>query len=108
ESGGCEALLDARGEQQVLFDFLVALFKLCVRFAQGVFSTLLFGDVRRGDHGDNVAIGILYLTGGDQNGKTIAVRLRKIELVLDMSFRLPLLDAATQYRRVFGRIQIQN
>jgi hypothetical protein len=104
ESCGREALLDARGEQEILFDFLVALFKLYICFAQRVFSALLLGDVRGGDHGENVAVGIFDLAGSDENGKAIAVRLGEIELVLDMSFRLPLLDAAAQYGRVFGRI----
>ncbi len=108
ESGGGEALLNARGEQQILFDFLVALFELYVRFAQRVFSTLLFGDVRGSDHGEHIAVGIFDLARGDEYRETIAVRLRKIELVLAMSFRLPLQDAAMQYGRVFWRIQIQH
>src|SRR4029077_16200577 len=76
ESGGREALLDTCGEQQILFDFLVALFKLCVRFAKRVFSALLFGNVRGGDDGESVSVGIFDLARGDEDGKAIAVRLR--------------------------------
>ena len=100
KSGGREALLDARGEQQIFFDFLVALFKLDVGFAESVFGALLLGDVGGGDDGESVSVGIFDLARRDEDGKAIAVRLRKIELVLAMPFRLPLLDAAAQYRRV--------
>ena len=108
ESCGREALLHAGGEQQVLFDFLVALFKLYVRFAQRVFGALLFGDVSGGDHGEDVAVGIFDLARGDENWQAIAVRLGKIELVLAMPCCLTLQDAAAQYVRVIGRIQIQH
>ena len=108
ESCGRKALLDARGEQQILFDFLVALFELYVGFAQRVFGALLFGDVRSGDDGEDVAVGIFDLSRGDENRQAIAVRLGKIELVLAMPFGLPLQDAVLQYGRVFGRIHIQN
>ena len=108
ESGGREALLDAGGQQQVLFDFLVAFLELRVCFAQGVFRALLFGNVRGGDHGENVAVGVFDLARGDENREAVAVGLRKIELVLALSFRLPLQDAAAQDVRVFGRVHIEN
>src|SRR5579862_3038811 len=108
ESCGREALLDSGSEQQILFDFLVAFLKLHICFAQRVFSALLLSDIRGGDHGESIAVGIFDLARRDENGKAIAVRLGKIELVLAMPFRLPLQDAAAQYGRVFGWIHIQN
>jgi hypothetical protein len=108
ESRGREALLHAGSEQKILFDFLVALFELYIRFAQGVFGALLLGDVCGGDHGEHVAVGVLNLACGDEHWQAIPVRLGEIELVLAMPFRLPLLDAITQYLRALGGIQIQN
>src|SRR5579862_762175 len=108
ESCRSEALLDARGKQQVFFDFLVTLFELYIRFAQSVFSALLFGDVCGRDYSEDVAVGIFDLARRDENRQAIAVRLGKIELVLAVPFRLPLQDAATQYGRVFWRIHVQN
>jgi hypothetical protein len=108
ESGRCEALLNAGGEQEIFFDFAVALFEFFIRFAQRIFGALLLGDVRGGNHGENVAVGIFNLLRRDQHRKTIAVRLWQIELVLVVTLGLPALDLLAQHRCVLGRIQVQN
>ena len=45
QTAGRQALLHARGQQQILFDFAMALFELHIHFAQRVFGALLRGNV---------------------------------------------------------------
>ena len=47
-----EALLHARGERQIFFDFPLALLELGVGVAQLRFGAFLFGDVGEGDDGE--------------------------------------------------------
>ena len=99
-------MLHARGQQQILFDFAMALFELNVGFAQTHFGTLLRGDVGESDDGEDSAIGIFHLLRGDHDGQAAAVALREEKLEEVVSVSLAALDFSDQRGTVFGRKQV--
>src|ERR1700735_706429 len=102
QSAGSEALLHACREQQVFFDFVMALFELSVGFAQRVFGALLFGNVRGRNHRKRVAVGVLDLPRGNQHRQFSPVALRQEEFVLTLTFCLPSLDVLHELRDILG------
>ena len=74
---GRETLLHARRQQQILFDFAMALLELNVGFAQTQFGALLRGYVGEGDDGEDRAVGIFQLLRGDHDGQAAAVSFRE-------------------------------
>src|SRR6202521_4815397 len=101
-----ETLLHARREDEVFFNFAMALLELNIRLTERIFRALLLADVRRGDDGVEGAVAILDLAGGDQHRHSPAAGLRQIKFILAMPLGLADLDVLFERRDIFGRLHI--
>src|SRR6202041_81600 len=99
-----EALLHARGERQILFDFAMALLELNVHFAQRIFSTLLRGNIRERDEGKDLSVRIFNLTRGDHYRQPASIAARHVEFKKVVAFPLAALDLPLQLLRASGGI----
>ena len=108
QSARREALLHARREQQVFFDFAMALLELNVGLTQVILSAFLFGNVCGRDNRERVAVGVFNLARGNQHRQFFASDPRHEEFVLALSFRFSLLDVLQKRRDILGWIQFRD
>src|ERR1700722_2712961 len=104
QAAGREALLHARGQQQILFDFAMALLELDVHVAQLILGALLRGNIRKGYERKDLPIRIFDLPRSNYHRQATAIVARHVEFKKVAAFPLAALDLTLQRLRFFGRI----